>query len=334
MQKKKEKPVNVGGQALIEGILMQGPKGAAMSVRLADGEISTEKKEMKRLRDKHKIFKLPFIRGIVSFIESMVFGSKCLMESAEKSAPPEEQEAEEDGSKLDIWLVRHFGPKLIAVISSVGMVLGMGLAVLLFVYFPILIAGGMDKYLLGGRLGNFRALAEGVIKILIFVLYMLLMSYIPDIRRVFMYHGAEHKTIFCYERKKPLTVENIKTCSRFHPRCGTSFIFLMLIISILVSTAVLLIYPKITTEIRWLWVLVKIALLPVIMGIGYEFLMFAGKHYKNPVVKALAAPGLLMQRITTKEPTDDIIEVAIEAMRAVVETGSVPDEPGAGDVLS
>ncbi|HPU67519.1 MAG TPA: DUF1385 domain-containing protein [Clostridiales bacterium] len=302
---------NVGGQALLEGIMMNGPLGAAMSVRMPDGRIYTKIKDFVSVKKKYKILNLPIIRGVVTFIESMVFGYKCLMESAELSMTEEELAAE--SSKLDKWLEKHLGPKLQSVISAVGMVLGVLLSVALFLYLPSLIAdltlGWIDKRLI--------PLVEGLIRIAVFILYIYLTSKNSYIKRVYMYHGAEHKSIFCYEAGKPLTVENVKGFKRFHPRCGTSFIFVVLIVSILIFTLVLVLFPNIR-EYRPVWVAIKLLATPLIMGIGYEFIRLAGK-YQNPVTKLLSAPGLLMQRLTTLEPTDDIIEVGIAALKAVTD---------------
>ena len=234
---------SVGGQALIEGIMMRGPRGAAMSVRLPDGTIDTEYKDYKQIKDKVKFLGWPIIRGVVSFIESMVFGYKCLMESAEKSGLDTEDVKEEEMSKLDRWISDHFGPKMMAVISAVAMVLGLLLAFALFFYLPSLIFDGINTLAKGGLL-SFKGLIEGTMRILIFIAYIALVSQMKDIKRVFSYHGAEHKTIFCYEHGEELTVENVRKQIRFHPRCGTSFIFVILIISILVASLLILIFPE------------------------------------------------------------------------------------------
>lgn len=314
MKNKKDKTcpaVSVGGQALLEGIMMNGPLGAAMSVRLPDGQIFTQAKEFKSLRKKYKIFDIPIIRGVVTFIESMIIGYKCLMESAELSMTEEELAAEE--SKLDKWIEEHLGPKMQTIVSVTGTVLGILLSVGLFIWLPSFIA---DKTL-GGADNRLMPLIEGVIRIIIFILYIYLTSKSKYIKRVYMYHGAEHKSIFCFESGKPLTVENVKGFKRFHPRCGTSFIFVVLIVSILFFTCVLAFFPDIR-EYRLLWVAIRLLATPLVMGIGYEFIRLSGK-YDNPVTRFFAAPGLLMQRLTTKEPTDDIIEVGIAALKAVTE---------------
>ncbi len=315
---KKEKccpKISVGGQALIEGIMMQGPKGAAMSVRLPDGTIDTEMLEVKHVRDKFKPAGLPLIRGIFNMVESMLFGFKCMEKSAEKAGLDDDTDPE-NMSKLDKWISDHFGPKMMAVITGISMILGCGLAFVLFFYLPTFLVDTVDKYLFKDALANLHPLFEGIMRMIIFVTYIWLVAKIPDIKRVFMYHGAEHKSIFCYEQGLELTVENVRKQQRFHPRCGTSFIFVILIISILLSSALVVIFPGID-EVRAVWMAIKLLIVPLTVGIGYEFIRYAGKH-DNLLVRILSAPGLWMQRITTKEPTDDIIEVGIEAIKAVV----------------
>ena len=312
MGEKKVHKTSVGGQALIEGIMMKGPKGTAMSVRLPNGEIETEYKETKPWRDKNKFFALPLVRGIVGFVESLVTGYGYLMESAEKSTQGEE-EAEEELSKLDRWINDHFGPKMMQAVGAVSAVLGVALAFFLFMWLPTYLVDLVTQ----NRLLQFHALFEGILRVIIFVLYMVAVSQMKDIKRVFMYHGAEHKSIFCYEHGLELTVENVRRQKRFHPRCGTSFMFVMILLSILLSSALVLIFPHLAEINRVLWIGVKLLILPLVMGLGYEFIRYAGRH-DNILVKALSAPGLWMQRITTKEPTDDIIEVGIAALSAVL----------------
>ncbi len=319
-KKEKQHKTSVGGQALIEGIMMKGPRGTAMSVRLPSGEIETEYKEAKPWRDKCKFFGIPLVRGVVGFAESMVTGYKYLMESAEKSTQGLEDETE-NMSKLDRWINEHFGEKMMNVIGGISAILGIGLAFFLFMWLPTYLV----DLATGGNLLKFHALFEGIIRVVIFVLYMLLVSQMKDIKRVFMYHGAEHKSIFCYENGLELTVENVRKQSRFHPRCGTSFMFVMILLSILLSSALVLIFPALADVNRVLWILIKLLILPLVMGIGYEFIRYAGRH-DNVLVKILAAPGLWMQRITTKEPTDDIIEVGIASLQAVLTDNSEDDE--------
>ncbi len=318
MAKKQKKPCkysSVGGQALIEGVMMRGPSGTAMSVRLPSGEIETEYKETKPWREKCKFFSLPLVRGIVGFVESLVTGYGYLMESAEKSTQGLEEDTE-NLSKLDRWINDHFGEKMMNIIGIISAVLGFGLAFFLFMWLPTFLVDVVTR----GALLKFHALFEGIIRVIIFVLYMVLVSKMKDIHRVFMYHGAEHKSIFCYEHGLELTVENVRKQSRFHPRCGTSFMFVMILLSILLSSALVLIFPGLADVNRILWITVKILILPIVMGLGYEFIRYAGRH-DNLLVKILAAPGLWMQRITTKEPTDDIIEVGIASLKAALGEG-------------
>ena len=307
--------VSVGGQALIEGIMMQGPKGAAMSVRLPDGTIDTEKLEVKHIKDKFKPAGWPLIRGIFNMVESLMFGMKCMEKSAEKAGLDDDTDPE-NMSKLDKWISDHFGPKMMAVITGISMVLGCGLAFVLFFYLPTFLIDTVDKYLFKDALANLHPLFEGIMRMIIFVAYIWIVSKIPDIKRVFMYHGAEHKSIFCYEQGLELTVENVRKQQRFHPRCGTSFIFVILIISILISSVLVVAFPGID-KVRAVWMAIKLLIVPLTVGIGYEFIRYAGKH-DNALVKVLSAPGLWMQRLTTQEPTDDIIEVGIESIKAVL----------------
>lgn len=316
MSKNTKHKTSIGGQALIEGIMMRGPKGTAMSLRLPDGSIETEVEKYIPWRNKCKLFSWPIIRGVVGFAESMVTGYKYLMKSADKTLT--EEEKEEEMTKLDKWLNDHMGEKMMAVVSVVSAVLGVGLSFLIFMYLPTLLVDLFDDYVLRSvDVAKYHPLFEGVLRIIIFISYMVVVSKMSMIKRVFMYHGAEHKTIFCYENGLELTVENVRKMSRFHPRCGTAFMFVMLIISMFLSFSLVVIFPELQTINKMLWILIKIAILPLVMGIGYEFIKLAGK-YDNFIVSILSYPGLLMQRITTVEPTDDIIEVAIESMKAVL----------------
>lgn len=305
----------------MEGIMMRGPKGTAVSLRLPDGTIETQMKNFVSVRKKFKIFNLPLIRGVVSFIESMIFGYKLIMESAEKTSLDLEEESE---SKLDKWITEHFGPKMMAVIGGISAVLGIGLAFVLFMWLPSFVFDFINDKIASGAVSAWRAVFEGAIRVIIFVLYMYLVSKMKEIHRVYMYHGAEHKTIFCFEHGKELTVENIKKELRYHPRCGTAFIFVTILLSILISSVVSVLFPELT-ENRAIWIAVKLLIMPIIMGIGFEFIQLAGK-YPNKLTKLLSAPGLFMQRITTAEPDDAIIEVAIEAMKACL-SGEIPEKP-------
>ncbi len=352
----KVKRVSVGGQALIEGILMRGPKCSAVALRLPDGSIEVEEKKITSLREKYKILGLPIIRGVVSFAESMITGYKCLMESAEKVSFEEIKNTDEDPenmSKVDKWITDHFGEKMMSAISVISVILGFALAFALFFYLPREISSWIDKLtnsflsepvsqeyiktLADGFaktfLQNFSLIPiiEGTVKFIIFFAYMLIVSQMKDIKRMFMYHGAEHKSIFCFEAGKELTVENVRKMSRFHPRCGTSFMFVMIIVGVVVSSVVSFIFPELLGNEfynKLLWILVKVLLLPITMGLGFEFIKFAGCH-DNFIIRMLSAPGLWMQRITTKEPTDDIIEVGIASIKAAlygVETDNTSEE--------
>ena len=304
---------SVGGQALIEGIMMRGVKETAVAVRMPDGGIYKEVMKIKSIKDKLPILKLPLLRGVAGFIESMMLGYKCLMLSAEKSGL-EDLEGTEEPSAFEKKILGFFGDKLMKVVSGVAMVLGVLLSVVLFMYLPSLLFNGI-KHLMGEGIALYRALFEGVLKIFIFFLYLLLVSRMKDIRRTFEYHGAEHKSIFCYECDEELTVENVRKKRRFHPRCGTSFMIVMMFVGIAVSFA-LSYFTKADAHL-YIWVPVKILVVPVIMGLGYEIIKIAGK-YDNLFVRIISAPGMWMQRLTTKEPDDSQIEVAITALKAVL----------------
>lgn len=308
------KKTMVGGQALIEGIMMKGGEKTAVSVRVPSGDIETEYIKEKHLKDKYKIFGLPVIRGVVNFVESMIQGYKALMLSADKSGMTDLEEEEEPKEKK-----KDDGKKeslLISIVMIIGSVLGVALSIFLFMYIPALLFNGF-KFILGGNVSEkIRPLFEGVIKIAIFVGYVALVSLMKDIKRVFMYHGAEHKTIFCYEKGLELTVENVRKQKRFHPRCGTSFMILMLVVGILLNLIIVTVYPPIT-NITILWVAVKILTVPVVCGFGYELIRICGR-YDNIITRIVASPGMWVQRLTTKEPDDDMIEVAIESLKAVI----------------
>ncbi len=371
--------VSVGGQALIEGIMMKGPKGTALSVRLPNGEIETEYKNVVPFIMRHKWLNIPIIRGVVAFADSMVEGYKCLMDSAEKSGMDLE-EAEE--SKVEKFLKKLLGKAFMPIIclltvlfalataagvyalvsgmvtkesglafagsiagtvvcgllflyfglialanvggaafkSAIGIIsmfLGVGLSIFLFIYLPAFAFDIVDKYIFVNKdISWWRPFFEGVLKIAIFVLYIFIVSRMKEIKRLFMYHGAEHKTIFCYEHGQELTVENVRKESRFHPRCGTSFLLISILVSVAVAIILGNVFPELTKN-RALWVVIKILSVPVIMGIGYEFIKLAGKK-DNKFTRALSKPGLWMQRLTTKEPEDDMIEVAIASVIAVI----------------
>ena len=304
------KKTSIGGQAVIEGIMMKGPKKTALAVRIPDGSIDIEYIKEKHLKDKCKFWGLPVIRGTVNFIESMIIGYSAMMKSAEKSGftDIEEDEKPKDEKKQSV---------LMGFTMTVASVLGVALSIFLFMYLPSL-AFDLVNRAFGGEISAFKAVFEGVIKMAIFVIYMLLVSRMKDIKRVFSYHGAEHKTIFCYEAVEELTVENVRRQSRLHPRCGTSFMLLMLVVGILIGIVLTWCFPSLQrSDFRIAWVLIKILILPLICGVGYELLRFCGRH-DNKFTRAISAPGMWMQKITTNEPDDSMIEVAIESLKAVL----------------
>ncbi|MBQ6625639.1 MAG: DUF1385 domain-containing protein [Clostridia bacterium] len=309
--------VSVGGQALIEGILMKGPKCSAMALRMPDNTISVEEKNRTPIYKKYKILGLPVIRGVANFIDSMVFGYKCTMESAEKTSFEDlKSDNGEEMSKVDRWITDHFGEKMMTAITIIASVLGVALSLFLFMWLPAQIFTWINQAA-NESISNFRGLFEGVMRLAIFVGYMFAVSRMKEIKRVFMYHGAEHKSIFCYENGLELTVENVREQSRFHPRCGTSFMIVMIIISVVFSSLISILIPAVT-KYTIVWVLVKtFIILPIVMGLGYEFIKYAGCH-DNKLVKILSTPGLWMQRLTTVEPTDDIIEVGIVSLKAAL----------------
>lgn len=306
-----KKCVSIGGQALIEGIMMKGPKKTVMAVRGKDKEIIVEEINQQSLTKKYKLLNLPIIRGVINFIEAMIFGYKALMRSAELSGFTDLEENPKMSEKQQSTLMNF--------LMVVASVLGVGLALVLFMFLPAFLFNLLNGAF-SGAISSLRALFEGILKIIIFLVYIVLVSKTPDIKRVFMYHGAEHKTIFCYEKGLELTVENIKPQGRFHPRCGTSFMVVMLIVGILITFLVQTLFPFVT-KIIWLWVAIKILILPIICGVGYEVIKFCGRH-DGLLVKILSAPGLWMQRITTVEPTDDMIEIAIAAVKPVLPEGN------------
>lgn len=322
MNDKRKHITSVGGQALIEGVMMQGPKGIATAVRQENGNILVEHHEFKHAREKVKFLGWPIIRGIVAFIESMILGYKMLMYSAEASGMEDMEDVEMN--KFEKWLTDKLGDKFMDIIMGIATVLGFALAILIFFFLPVFVFNQLNKWT-DGVLTPWQGTIEGVLKIIIFVVYIALVSRMEDIKRTFMYHGAEHKSIACYEAGMELTVENVKKCTRFHPRCGTSFIFVMLIISIILISLLSVFVPDEIKKNAVLWMLIKLPMIPLIMGIGYEFIKYAGKH-NNLFVKILSAPGLWMQRLTTKEPDDEIIEVGIESLKAVITDNPEDDE--------
>ncbi len=291
----------IGGQALIEGIMMRGIDTEAMAVRLPDGSIDLEQWKLPKAKWYQKT---PFVRGPVNFVTTLIDGYKCLSKSADKSL----QEENENPSKFEKWLEEKLGGKLMSAVMFISGVLGVALALALFIYLPALATRGLAMLFPGlDDIYILKNVIEGVIKIGIFILYIWLTSLLKDIRRTYEYHGAEHKTIACYEAGDELTVENIRKHTRFHPRCGTSFIFLVLFISIIVNTLFMLPWDQV-----WLRALLKLCVLPIIVSIAYEVIKLNGK-YDNIITKIISAPGLWIQRLTTREPDDSQIEVALAA---------------------
>jgi len=317
MQTKQKFKTMCGGQALIEGIMMRGPKKQSIVVRRPDGELEIQETELKWIKDRHPVLGWPLIRGVVNFGGSMAAGVKALMYSAEFF--PEDGEDEEP-SAFEAWLEKRLGSeKAASFFTTLAVVLGLAMSIGLFILLPTAL-GGAVTWILGENSMLARNLAEALLKIAIFVGYLALCSRMKEMKRVFSYHGAEHKTIFCYEAGLPLTVENVRVQPRHHPRCGTSFLFVVIAVSILVSTAVFTVWPVHNVFLR---MLAHLAMLPVIVGVSYEFNRYVGRH-DNPVTRVLTAPGLWLQNFTTFEPDDSMIEVGIRALELVL-----PEEKGA-----
>ncbi|MEG1594043.1 MAG: DUF1385 domain-containing protein [Oscillibacter sp.] len=306
---------SIGGQALIEGILMRGPQKQAIVVRDQEGNLVEKVEDLKLIKDRHPALGWPLVRGTVNFLDSMVKGVKALMYSSDFF--PEEEEAQP--SKFEQWLERRFtSKKLEGFIIGLAVLMGVGLSVFLFMVLPTLLTGGLLHFFPDFPLWG-RNLVEGGMKIAIFLLYLFFCSKQKDIYRVFQYHGAEHKTIFCYEAGLPMTVENVRAQPRHHPRCGTSFLFVVIFVSILLSSVVFGIWPM--TNV-WLRTAVHLLLLPLVVGITYEFNRWVGRH-DNALSRFLTAPGMWMQNFTTNEPDDSMIEVAIRSLELVL-----PQEKG------
>lgn len=292
----------IGGQAVMEGIMMRSGDRYSVGVRKPDGDISVEVFDFVPYAKRFALARIPFIRGSFAFVESMVIGMKTLMYSASFFEDDEEYEP----SAFEKWLERKFGDKVDKIIITFSMIIAFLLALVIFIWLPLFIAGILKNIITSETL---MALIEGVVRVSIFVLYIKLISRTPDINRTFMYHGAEHKCINCIEHGLPLTVDNVAVSSKQHKRCGTSFIFLVMIISILF-------FMVIRVDDIFLRFLSRIILIPVIAGVSYEVLMAAGKH-DNALMNLISKPGLWMQELTTKEPDDSMIEVAIKAVEAV-----------------
>ncbi len=303
-EKQEMKKTSIGGQALIEGVMMRGPQVTAMAVRHTSGELIVEDWATEGT-NKPKWMKVPFVRGIFNFIDSLRFGYKCLMRSAELSGL---EELEEEDGKLPSWFM--------TVLMIVSAVLGIGIAVVLFMWLPAFLFRTLSRLVPALDHAIIRGVFEGIFRIVLFVGYVAIIALMKDIKRVFMYHGAEHKTIFCYEKGLPLTVENVREQSRFHPRCGTSFMILMLLVGMIVSMLI----PDMNAGLRTVF---KLLTLPIVVGVGYELIKLAGRK-DNAFTRFISKPGVWMQHLTTKEPEDGMIECAIAAMEKVI-----PDDPEA-----
>ena len=306
---KKETPKNprlgkVGGAAVLEGVMMRAGDLAAVTCRREDGSLVVRERHFTSVRRKHKLLDLPIIRGVVAFVESLILSYACLSASADVMGAAEEETRFEKAFK------KKLGVRFFDVLMVVAAILGVLLAIGLFLALPRLVAGWLES-LAGVSFGHWKSAIEGGLKILIFILYLLLVSLMKDIRRTFEYHGAEHKSIACYEAGDELTPAAARRYSRFHPRCGTSFMFVMILLGVLLGFVINAVFPGLPTL---LYTLLRILLLPLVVGIGFEFIRFAGGH-DGPIVRILAAPGLWMQRITTREPDDSQLEVALLSLQ-------------------
>ena len=300
-KKKQTRYSGIGGQAVLEGVMMKNKDKYAVAVRKPDGEIDVTVEEYKGIGGDNKYAQLPFIRGVFSFIDSLVLGMKVTMHSASFY-----EEEEEQPSKAEQRLSKILGDKADDIMMGFTVVLSVIIAVALFMLLPFFISDFLGKYI---RNASIIAMIEGVVRILIFVGYILAISLMKDIKRLFMYHGAEHKCINCIEKGRPLTVKDVKRCSRQHKRCGTSFLLFVVLVSVIV-------FFFIRVDNMALKLLLRLALVPVIAGISYELIRLAGRS-DNAIINLLSKPGMWMQKLTTKEPDDDMIEVAIASVEAV-----------------
>ncbi len=325
--KKKECPCperlgKVGGQAVMEGVMMRSGENVSTAVLQEDKTITIVNDKFVSVRKKHKILNIPILRGIINMVEMLSLSYKTLTVSADAFVG---DALDEEPSKFEKWIEKHFGKKILDVVMMIAMVLGMVLGVGMFVLLPSAVVKGID-HLASGVLTKYNlfALLEGVIRIAIFVLYIYLVSLMSYIRRTFEFHGAEHKSIACYEAGEELTPENAMKHTRFHPRCGTSFMFVIMILSIFIFTAARMLFTALADNLLLYWAS-KILLVPLVIGVGFEFIMFAGKH-DNLFVRILSAPGLWMQRITTREPDLEQLGVAIAAIKAAMPDQFPPEE--------
>lgn len=295
------KKVSVGGQAVIEGVMMRGSKGLATAVRLPDGTIEIKKENYESFSKRNKIFSLPIIRGFISLIESLIIGMKSLEFSASFF-----DDEEEEPSKFDSWFKNTFKEKSNDVIMGISLVVSLAFAALLFFILPTVLTSFVKSNITKNTI--ILNVIEGIIRVAVFLLYIYLVGKMEDIKRVYQYHGAEHKTIFCYEAGEELTPENAKKFSRFHPRCGTNFLFLVMVISIIIFSFTG--WQSVGQRILW-----RLLLLPIVSGVTYEVIRWLGKS-NNSFASFVAAPGLKLQGITTKEPDLSMLEVAIASLKA------------------
>ena len=300
----------VGGGALIEGVMMRSGENVAVVCRREDGSLRLVREKYVSLRKRHPWLNIPILRGVINFIEMLVLSMHTLNLSAKVYG------GEIEEGRFERWCKKHLGVDLYGIVTFIAGVLGVFLAVALYIYLPKLISGWIGAAV-GGMPLWLEGVLEGGMKLLIFILYIWAVSLIPDIRRTFQYHGAEHKSIACFEAGAPLTPGNAKGCSRFHPRCGTSFMFVMILLGILLGIALRYILPAEIRSIHWLYTLIRLLLIPLIVGVGFEFIMYAGKH-SGPIVRLLSAPGLWMQRLTTREPDEGMLEVAILSLKSAL----------------
>lgn len=319
-KKEKVKFASVGGQALIEGIMMRSPEKTVMAVRHSDGHVILEDVPLKK---RGKVFKflskIPIIRGVLGFPTSIALGYKALMRSAEMSGLDDMEESEEPG-KFEKWLNKVTGGNIMPLISTISIILSLIICVAIFVLLPGFLAKQIGLLCFGSNNAHFDTyvtIIHAVLKILIFIGYLALCSAQKDVRRTLMYHGAEHKTIHCLEAGKELTVENVRSCSRYHPRCSTSFLFVMMVFSIAFFVLLQQILPFVNWQNLPLRYAINIICIPIIMGVGYEIIKLLGR-FNNWFTKILAAPGLSMQYFTTKNPDDDQIEIAIASLCAAL----------------
>ena len=305
----------VGGQAVLEGVMMKAGERTVTTCRKEDGTLTVTDDSFVSVRKKHKILNLPILRGVINFVEMMILSVKTLGNSAEAMGLDEQTEGEP--SKFEKFLKEKLHVSLTDIVMVISVVLGLMLSLFLFLFLPIWTVAGINALLGIWKLslgGVWSSVIEGIMKVGIFLLYLSLTSLMPDIKRTFMYHGAEHKSIACFEAGDELTPENAMRHKRFHPRCGTSFMFFMILLGIFAGIIIKTLIPGLDT---WLYTLIRLLILPLLMGVGYEVIMLAGKH-DNIITRVISAPGLWVQRITTKEPTPDMLEVAIVSIKCAL----------------